>query len=211
MSAPRLPGTGTGRRRAGDRPSDGRAARPSTFEAAAVSVPPETAPSPTAELPASRDEPPAGLATPTSAAPTPPSHLSAPPAPLTGRALAAAVDLGVPLVIYLVAGLASTALRDVGNRPAVTVLLLGYMGILAWVGWQVVAQGRTGQSVGKRLAHVRVVDAEGSPTGPARSALRTAAHLLDLLPAGLGFLWPIWDERRQTFADKLLGTTVLRS
>jgi uncharacterized RDD family membrane protein YckC len=210
MSAPRLPGTGTGRRRAGARPSDGEATQPSPSVTAPASAPPGTGPSPTAEFRLS-GEPHADLGEPTSAEPTRPPSLGDDPAPWPSRALAAAVDLGVPLGIYLVAGVASTALRDAGNRPAVTVLLTGYLWILAWVVWQVLAQGRTGQSVGKRVARVRVVDAAGSPTGPARAALRTAAHLLDLLPAGLGFLWPLWDQRRQTFADKIVGTTVLRS
>jgi uncharacterized RDD family membrane protein YckC len=32
---------------------------------------------------------------------------------------------------------------------------------------------------------------------------------VDAIPFFIGFLWPLWDRRRQTFADKLLGTVVL--
>lgn len=131
-------------------------------------------------------------------------------APPAARLLGALVDLGVPVALYLLAGTGASMLRDAGNRPAVTVLLLGYLWMLGWVCWHVVAQVRTGQSVGKRLVHVRVVDATASPPGVGRTIMRLLLHLVDLLPAGLGFLWPLWDVHGQTFADKLTGTTVVR-
>jgi len=33
---------------------------------------------------------------------------------------------------------------------------------------------------------------------------------LDGLPCYLGYLWPLWDSKRQTFADKIVGTVVVR-
>ena len=39
---------------------------------------------------------------------------------------------------------------------------------------------------------------------------RDLLHILDLLPLWLGFLWPLWDARRQTFADKIMKTVVLK-
>ena len=39
---------------------------------------------------------------------------------------------------------------------------------------------------------------------------RDIAHLLDTVPALLGWLWPLWDRRHRTFADLLLGTEVRR-
>jgi hypothetical protein len=35
------------------------------------------------------------------------------------------------------------------------------------------------------------------------------AHILDSLPCYLGYLWPLWDAKRQTFADKVMGTVVI--
>lgn len=37
---------------------------------------------------------------------------------------------------------------------------------------------------------------------------RDAAHLLDTAALFLGWLWPLWDRRRRTFADLLLRTEV---
>ncbi|RFU42263.1 hypothetical protein DZF91_07560 [Actinomadura logoneensis] len=73
-----------------------------------------------------------------------------------------------------------------------------------------VLEGRTGQSPGKRRLHIELVDADsGRPIGFGRALLRRLAHILDALPAYLGYLWPLWDPARQTFADKLLRTLVL--
>ncbi|GAA1068976.1 hypothetical protein GCM10009665_75050 [Kitasatospora nipponensis] len=69
--------------------------------------------------------------------------------------------------------------------------------------------GRTGQSWGRQLMGLRLVRLDdGRPVGVLRAFLRDLAHLLDTLPCLLGWFWPLWDARRQTFADKLATTAV---
>lgn len=71
-------------------------------------------------------------------------------------------------------------------------------------------EGRTGRSPGKALLRLRLVDGGGGqPLGVRRAIGRKAAHLLDGLSCCLGCLWPLWDEQRQTFADKVAGAVVL--
>ena len=53
-------------------------------------------------------------------------------------------------------------------------------------------------------------EADAAPIGPGRSFLRQVAHILDALPCYLGYLWPLWDSKRQTFADKIMTTVVVR-
>jgi uncharacterized RDD family membrane protein YckC len=73
-----------------------------------------------------------------------------------------------------------------------------------------VRQGRTGWSVGKRTLGIRLLEeSTGRPLGTWRTFARNLAHVLDALPCYLGYLWPLWDTRRQTFADKLVGTVVV--
>lgn len=43
------------------------------------------------------------------------------------------------------------------------------------------------------------------------AVVRGIAHVLDALPILLGFLWPLWDAKKQTFADKVCGTLVIKS
>lgn len=84
---------------------------------------------------------------------------------------------------------------------------------LAGLGWTIanrwVRAGRTGQSAGRRLMRTALVGQETRrPIGPLNAFIRDLLHILDAL-AYVGFLWPLWDERRQTFADLLMRTVVI--
>lgn len=64
---------------------------------------------------------------------------------------------------------------------------------------------------GKLVLGLRIVDAEtGSVPRLGRLVLRYVGYLLSALPLGLGYLWMLWDGRRQTWHDKLAGTLVVR-
>ena len=39
--------------------------------------------------------------------------------------------------------------------------------------------------------------------------VRQLAHIVDSLVCYLGWLWPLWDSRRQTLADKIMATVVV--
>ena len=67
----------------------------------------------------------------------------------------------------------------------------------------------TGWSLGRALLGVTVVRRDGEATGPWTLLLRELAHLLDTASV-VGWLWPLWDSRRRTFADLLLRTEVRR-
>lgn len=66
----------------------------------------------------------------------------------------------------------------------------------------------TGWSLGRALCGVRVQRCDGTATGAWRLLLRELAHLLDTVSALVGWLWPLWDSRRRTFADLLVDTEV---
>jgi uncharacterized RDD family membrane protein YckC len=72
--------------------------------------------------------------------------------------------------------------------------------------------GTKGQSPGKIALKISVVrDADGQLIGFGTAVLRWLAHILDAISIGIGFLWPLWDAKNQTFADKVVGTVVIRS
>ncbi|MDQ1393442.1 MAG: hypothetical protein QOF30_2419 [Acidimicrobiaceae bacterium] len=93
--------------------------------------------------------------------------------------------------------------------PTIGIVLL--VAAVVFTAWQVChLQGRTGQTVGKHHVGIFVVDDAGlTPIGVRRSALRQLAHGIDAALFGLGYLWPLWDAKRQTFADQLLSTVVV--
>ena len=41
--------------------------------------------------------------------------------------------------------------------------------------------------------------------------LRDLAHFVDAVICYVGFLFPLWDSKRQTLADKIVSTVVVRS
>ena len=67
----------------------------------------------------------------------------------------------------------------------------------------------TGWSVGRALFRIAVTRGTGEPIGPWGLLLRDLAHLLDTVSV-VGWLWPLWDSGRRTFADMLLRTEVRR-
>jgi uncharacterized RDD family membrane protein YckC len=121
------------------------------------------------------------------------------------------IDIGIPGGLLAVVLIAAFATKDLAVivvvHLATAVIALAF---LLWnSGYQ---QGRSGQSLGKRALGVRLVGAgTGEPVGFARAVGRQVAHLLDGLPLGLGYLWPLWDEQRQTFADKVCSTLVVQA
>ena len=71
-------------------------------------------------------------------------------------------------------------------------------------------QGTTGSSLGKSVMKVKVVsEVTGQPLGFGLSIVRQLAHFVDAIICYIGFLFPLWDAKRQTLADKIMNTVVL--
>jgi Mce-associated membrane protein len=125
------------------------------------------------------------------------------------RAAAFAVD-----VLPGVAVVATTALVWLASPPqsvwwwlSITVLVAA---ALVTMVNRAVLPAILGWSLGRALLGLKVVCADGSAVGVGRLMLRELAHLLDTLSVFVGWLWPLWDLRKRTFADLLLGTEVHR-
>ncbi|UUV34148.1 RDD family protein [Amycolatopsis roodepoortensis] len=92
--------------------------------------------------------------------------------------------------------------------------IISAVGYLAGFAWTVynrwIRMGTTGQSLGKKILKIKLVrESDGQPIGPLMAFVRDLCHNLDGWVCGLGYLWPLWDEKNQTFADKILSTVVV--
>jgi uncharacterized RDD family membrane protein YckC len=107
-------------------------------------------------------------------------------------------------------GTVSTTMDDPSGTSLV-LILLGVITSLAFFVWNsCIRQGRTGYSIGKSALGIKLVgERTGQPIGAGLSFVRQLAHIVDSLPCNLGYLWPLWDGKRQTFADKIMNTVVL--
>ena len=72
--------------------------------------------------------------------------------------------------------------------------------------------GPTGQTLGKKVCGIRVVDADtGQPgIGIGRGIGRYFARWLSAIPLGLGYFWMLWDPKKQCWHDKLVNDLVVK-
>lgn len=83
---------------------------------------------------------------------------------------------------------------------------------LIWAFYNAWLSGETGQSYGRRWAGTRLVrESDGAVIGGPMGLIRHIAHAVDAVICFVGFLFPLWDYRRQTIADKIMSTVVIRA
>jgi uncharacterized RDD family membrane protein YckC len=112
--------------------------------------------------------------------------------------------------MYALIGVAAAMGSDSAAGGVVT--LIGVLYAIGMGLFQVYKEGTTGQTIGKKVVGTRVLrEADGSTLGFGMAFVRRLAHILDGLPCYLGYLWPLWDDKKQTFADKVCSTLVVRA
>ncbi|MGL5818558.1 MAG: RDD family protein [Phycicoccus sp.] len=97
------------------------------------------------------------------------------------------------------------------NGAAMSTMLVGLLTVFAVPFWnRVIRQGRTGQSVGKQVVGLKLVDQRSVHTiGVGRALLRELVHIVVNQVFWLSFLWASWDPDRQTVGDKAARSTVV--
>ncbi|BBX47485.1 RDD family protein [Mycobacterium cookii] len=128
-------------------------------------------------------------------------------APWHIRAAALALDVlpGVAVVATMALVWLAVPPRSIWWWVSVSILVVAALLTMAN---RVVFPPLIGWSLGRALLGIEVVGPDGSPVGVGRLMAREVAHLLDTLSMLVGWLWPLWDSRRRTFADLLLRTEV---
>ncbi|WP_354597852.1 RDD family protein [Streptomyces sp. JL1001] len=114
--------------------------------------------------------------------------------------------IGVP---YLVLGGIGGAMGDSGGA---VFALIGFVALIGLAIWQLYQEGTTGQTIGKKAVGIRLLrEADGRPLGFGMAFVRRLAHFLDSIACYIGWLWPLWDEKKQTFADKVCSSVVVKA
>lgn len=84
-----------------------------------------------------------------------------------------------------------------------------YLVALAWILYQSYLNGETGQSFGKRVIGIKIIGEQtGQPIGGGMGIARYFIHFVDSICL-IGYLFPLWDPKKQTFTDKILTTVVV--
>ena len=126
------------------------------------------------------------------------------------RVVAYLLDMAVFSVPVAVAFLLASASGGSSSDSGAGIVIIGYLiGLALHVYNRMLMQGRTGRSIGKRALNLRLVRmSDGQPVGAVMAFVRELVHTLDGICL-IGYLFPLWDARRQTFADKIVNTVVL--
>jgi len=85
----------------------------------------------------------------------------------------------------------------------VCILLPSLYYILLW--------GRKGATLGKMAMKIKIVGTNGSPISYGAAFLRYIGTMISSIPFCLGYLWMLWDDRNQTWHDKIASTCVIRT
>jgi uncharacterized RDD family membrane protein YckC len=128
------------------------------------------------------------------------------------------IGWGLLLGTQETACITDTSEYDLGEFCATGASTIGQLSIglaavigLAYLVWNYgYRQGTTGSSIGKSIMKFRVVSEKtGQPIGFGMSIVRQLAHIIDGAICYIGYLFPLWDAKRQTIADKIMTTVCL--
>jgi uncharacterized RDD family membrane protein YckC len=117
-----------------------------------------------------------------------------------------ALITGLPGLVLVFIGFA------IGHGIGILIGIIGYLAIVIFGIWNVVfRQGTTGQTLGKSQLGIKLIrEIDGQVLGPGMCFVRQLVHAVDGFVCDLGYLWPLWDAKRQTFADKICSTIVIK-
>jgi uncharacterized RDD family membrane protein YckC len=127
------------------------------------------------------------------------------------RFLAAGVDIGVVMALTIVFRYVTSALVIISPDLVLGVQLAGYFALS--IGYGIFAEWYwRGQTIGKRLLRLRVVDAQGLKLTFSQIALRNLLRTIDLLPAfhAVGGAICLLTRHSQRLGDIAAGTIVVR-
>jgi uncharacterized RDD family membrane protein YckC len=108
----------------------------------------------------------------------------------------------IPVIILEIIGVAT------GKAAIYFLFLLIALAFQVYNRWYLA--GTTGQSIGKKALGLKLVSEDtGQPIGAVMAFVRDICHFLDSIACFIGWLFPLWDPKRQTFADKIIRTVVV--
>jgi uncharacterized RDD family membrane protein YckC len=132
---------------------------------------------------------------------------------LGSRFAAQLLDLLVLTAVLVALGLAGFGLAVVSGRALLGLLVFVVLGFASfWAYWILQEALWSGQTVGKYVLHLRVIDARGGPVTAGQAVIRNLLRVVDFLPwsYALGTVVMFGTVRSQRLGDLAAGTIVIR-
>ncbi len=84
------------------------------------------------------------------------------------------------------------------------------LSILVQIAYSAYFEGtQNGQTIGKKVVGLQVVPKAGGPMDLNKGVIRAVGKIVSGIPCGLGYFWMLWDADKDTWHDKIAGTTVV--
>lgn len=143
------------------------------------------------------------------------------------RFLAMLFDLVVVVILDFMLGFALTFIFGIGagissgvsKQPVTDIFMMPAFffaiqisGLVVTFLYFIILTGRRGQTLGKMALKIKVVKLDtGEPPGYLVAFIReVVGEIISFLVFGLGYLWVIWDKKKQAWHDKIAGTVVVK-
>jgi len=128
-----------------------------------------------------------------------------------GRRLAAKfVDAGIVGTLFLFGTIYAIGRLSAAERIPWTIFVFTFGLFGGWFFWIFYHAILRGDTVGKRLLGLKVVDERARPIGLGRSVGRVLAETFSVVTLGIGYLFAVVDLHKRSLHDHLCGTRVVR-
>jgi len=122
------------------------------------------------------------------------------------RMAASLLDSGIVTALNMVVALGAQATQ---NETVLAVA--GFVNLLVSLVYYVYFIGNRGQTPGKMALKIKVVREGSERVGYGRAFIReTVGKFVSGAVFLLGYFWMLWDKKKQTWHDKMAGTTVVK-
>jgi uncharacterized RDD family membrane protein YckC len=108
----------------------------------------------------------------------------------------------VGLIAYLLLWLTPSGLEHLER-------VIVICGIIFSLAYYIVSWAREGQTIGKTTLGLKVVGPDGKPPSWGQAVLRYVGYLVNGVLLSLGFVWILFDDKRQGWHDKIARTYVV--
>lgn len=114
------------------------------------------------------------------------------------------------MILFLVIGVLALFV-DTRNEDfiAIGTMLCAFTLLFSYFCYFWTQQG--GQTLGQKLMKIRVIRRNGQPLSLGRAIARVFGYWVNGFVFSLGWLWPLWDEQKQGWHDKIADTVVVRA
>lgn len=108
--------------------------------------------------------------------------------------------------------------KAMNNGEASSSFIVGFVtfnnvvSIVLTIGYYVFYQAKMGQTLGKKVMGIKVVDAKGKTPGALTFFLREiVGKMVSGIILGIGYLMVLWDGKKQALHDKIASTYVVKA